>query len=134
MAYIFYNISKYQHILTLSLKIFRICENSKKPNFGTQNGRNIVSGWILVPISILSSKRVVTFVFANLQNVRSRILIYVGGPVHLRRKTTSVIEGLKNACFNRHGIAEILLSDQENTVGDQMIREMCRRFGMQKIQ
>ena len=39
---------------------------------------------------------------------------------------------LENAWFNRHGIPNILLSDQESSVDGQSIIEMCRRLGIQK--
>ena len=48
------------------------------------------------------------------------------------KDSASVIEALENAWFNRHGIPNILLSDQESSVDGQSIREMCRRLGIQK--
>ena len=49
------------------------------------------------------------------------------------KDTTSVIDGLENACFNRHGLPDLLLSDQENAVDGQKMRDMCRRYGIRKI-
>ena len=49
------------------------------------------------------------------------------------KDTTSVIDGLENAWFNRHGLPDLLLSDQENAVDGQMMRDMCRRYGIRKI-
>ena len=43
-----------------------------------------------------------------------------------------MIEALENAWFNRHGIPNILLSDQESSADGHPIREMCRRLGIQK--
>ena len=48
------------------------------------------------------------------------------------KDTTSVIDGLENAWFNRHGLPDLLLSDQENAVDGQMMRHMCRRYGIRK--
>ena len=48
------------------------------------------------------------------------------------KDTTSVIDGLENAWFNRHGLPDLLLSDQENAVDGQMMRDMCRRYGIRK--
>ena len=47
--------------------------------------------------------------------------------------TTSVIDGLENAWFNRHGLPDLLLSDQEKAVDGQMMQDMCRRYGIRKI-
>ena len=48
------------------------------------------------------------------------------------KDSESVIEALENAWFNRHGLPNILLSDQENAVDGRMIREMYQRLGIQK--
>ena len=48
------------------------------------------------------------------------------------KDTTSVIDGLENAWFNRHGLPNLLLSDQENDVDGQMMQDMCRRYGIRK--
>ena len=48
------------------------------------------------------------------------------------KEPSSLIGALENGWFNRHGIPNILLSDQEGAVDGQRIREMCKRLGIQK--
>ena len=49
------------------------------------------------------------------------------------KDSPSVIEALENAWFNRQGLPHTLLSDQANAVDDHMVRDLCRRLGIQKM-